>query len=200
MKADNISVLVLAAGASSRMAGIKQLLSWDNKTLIEHALEMATSSAANKVYVVLGAHYDLIVKEVDQQEVVVIQNKNWADGIGSSIATGVKNILERENPDGILIMLCDQPLIDLDHLNSLIHSFLTKEYSVVGTSYENKIGVPAIFAAGCYPDLMKLEGDEGARSVIVKSSGKSIGISPQGKHADIDTDEDYSRLTDKEQE
>ncbi|MBG7631334.1 MAG: NTP transferase domain-containing protein, partial [Bacteroidetes bacterium] len=52
----NIAMLILAAGESKRMNGIKQLLPWKNTTLLGNAIEQGLNSNVNLVYVVLGAN------------------------------------------------------------------------------------------------------------------------------------------------
>lgn len=50
-----IAMLILAAGGSSRMEGIKQLLSWNNSTLLGSAITTGLNSDVKDVFVVLGA-------------------------------------------------------------------------------------------------------------------------------------------------
>ena len=63
VKMNSIAILVLAAGKSSRMKGIKQLLKIDNKTLLEHTLEEAKKVNSKNVFCVLGANAEKIKKE-----------------------------------------------------------------------------------------------------------------------------------------
>jgi molybdenum cofactor cytidylyltransferase len=58
-----IAIIILAAGSSSRMGKIKQLLKVDNKTLLETAIEAATTSNASAVFCILGAHSEIIQKK-----------------------------------------------------------------------------------------------------------------------------------------
>jgi molybdenum cofactor cytidylyltransferase len=188
-------VLILAAGGSKRMGKkIKQLLAWKNTTLLQHSIKQATNSAAEEVYVVLGA-YAAQIKSVLNTDINIIYNEAWEAGIGSSIAKGVTHICEKQSRHtNVLIMLADQPFVTTTELNRLIDNFYTKEYSIVASKYGKGIGVPAIFANTYLKELKQLQNDEGAKKILSthKSSCLSVEISTQLD--DIDNPEDYERL------
>ncbi len=58
---ENIAVVILAAGESSRMKQAKQLLPWGTSTLLGNAIKEALESNSEKVYVVLGAKVPIIL-------------------------------------------------------------------------------------------------------------------------------------------
>ncbi len=63
-KKPNIPILILAAGESKRMGErVKQLLPWNNTTLLENAFRQATESQVEDVFVVLGANNEFIKKQ-----------------------------------------------------------------------------------------------------------------------------------------
>ncbi len=189
-----ISILILAAGASSRMKGMaKQLLPWKDTTLLGHAMEQA-KKVSDSVTVVYGAHEELI-QNVIPGAVESIHNSDWELGMGSSISKGIQHIL-KENPsaDGILIMLVDQPLLDAAYLNQLKSRFKKDPSKITATAYGEKTGVPAIFPKHLFLELTQLHGDVGARQII-KAHKKQISVlQPEGKEIDIDTQETYNQL------
>ncbi len=65
----NIAVLVLAAGKSSRMKSIKQLLKINNKTFLEITLENAKKVNSKNIFCVLGANADKIKKETNIKDI-----------------------------------------------------------------------------------------------------------------------------------
>ncbi|WP_420322542.1 nucleotidyltransferase family protein [Flagellimonas sp.] len=193
---NTIPILILAAGASSRMKGeIKQLLPWGNSTLLGNAINQA-KKVSNAVYVVLGANADKIL-EVISINADIIHNPNWETGMGSSISCGIKHIQKKENPKAVLIMLADQPLIDAVFLNELIQKFINGSAEITATIYKNKAGVPSIFDSSLFPELMNLASDVGARTIVEKHAGKTNLVDPNGKEIDIDTKEKYNQLLDK---
>ena len=190
------SILIMAAGASSRMQKIKQLLPWGELTLIEHMVEAAIESEAKSCYVLLGAHKEKIHPKIKSLAAEVIENENWEKGMGNGIAKGVQAILQKERPEAILIMLCDQPLIDTAFIDQLIKGFLKNKdrIRIVGTRYNSKIGVPAIFSSSLFNDLLSLDSEGGAAQLIADHISHTIAIDPRGKERDMDTWDDYIEL------
>ena len=191
-----VSILILAAGASTRMTRTKQLLPWGRYTLIEHVLKNAISSEASNQYVLLGAEIDAIRTKIEDLPVHIIENKEWESGLGNSIAVGVQAILKKENPDAIVIMLCDQPLIDTPYINFMIHKLVENidDLKIVGTQYGSRIGVPAIFSSELFSELTALKSDKGAAQLIADNFQFAIAIDPEGKEKDMDTWQDYIGL------
>ena len=195
----DVSILILAAGASTRMKKIKQLLPWGDQSLIEHLVRVATTSDAKNNYLLLGAYADQIRPQIQNLPVDIVENKEWDKGLGHSIAIGVHTILDRENPDAILVMLGDQPYIDTAYINLLIQKFVEKDSTVVivGTQYKSKIGVPAIFSPSLYEDLLNLDSDKGAATLIANNLQSTIAVDPKGKERDMDLWEDYIEMRPK---
>lgn len=197
---DNIAILVMAAGTSSRMQGIKQLLPWEESTLLENALKNANASKAQTVLTVLGAYKKEILNSISLGKQDYVYNPNWKSGLGSSIACGTRHLVDSDKKyTGILVFLADQPLIDYRYLNTLITQFLESPYSIVATDYGNRVGVPAIFAAAHFTALMQLGSDFGAKEIIKTHGNEVLKISADGKELDIDTQEEYERMKKSEQ-
>lgn len=193
-KKPNIPILILAAGASKRMGErVKQLLPWNNTTLLENAMAQAEAAQTEDVFVVLGANQDFIKKQTQLADEICIYNENWASGMGSSIVAGVEHLLSLSKEfDGVLVMLADQPLVDTEYLNRIITTWGKAKATITATGYENGLGVPAMFDKQHFPELLKLTKDYGARDIINDSNIKIMN--PKGKEMDIDTWQDYQEL------
>ncbi|MDC6364672.1 MULTISPECIES: nucleotidyltransferase family protein [Flavobacteriaceae] len=188
------AILILAAGSSSRMKGeIKQVLPWKKTTLIGHAIKQATKITSH-VFVVLGSNANVIQQEIPS-EVQTVFNPNWKNGMGSSIAIGVEHILtSKQSIRGLLIMLSDQPLLDAAYLNEMVDFFKTEKYTIVATSYGEKLGVPAIFQNSVLNELTELRKDFGAKQIIKKYSAAVKSVDPKGREIDIDTLDTYHKM------
>lgn len=189
-------VLILAAGDSSRMGFPKQLLKWKNTTLLQHTIDTVKKIAAEEIILVLGANSEKIKAEIDSNEVTVLVNKNWNLGLGDSIAYGI-NYIETilSEAESVLIMLADQPLIDTEFLIKMIESYRSNPTRIVSTFYEEgKFGVPTIFNKKYFPELLKLNDDKGAKSVLKKYSDDLLFIDGKDFINDIDTVKDYEEL------
>ncbi len=91
-KSNNLAVLILAAGTSSRLGESKQLVKFQNKTLIQNSIKKALDVNSN-VTVVLGANKDLISKEIINYPISIVINNEYPKGIGSSISYGISSLL-----------------------------------------------------------------------------------------------------------
>lgn len=194
---DSIAVVILAAGASTRMGNeIKQLLPWKNTTLLGNAAHQA-SLVSDRVVAVLGAHAEAVKKTLPPRVRAVV-NPDWRLGIGNSISCGAAHILHQKAAlEGLLVMLADQPLLDASFLNGLKRAFIEKQPKIMATDYGKTFGVPAIFHHSILPELRKLHQDFGARQIIQKYGDGAFGLSPKGKEVDVDTKESYLRLIEK---
>lgn len=112
-------------------------------------------------------------------------------GMGSTLSCGV-----RASPEamGWLIALADMPLIKMDTLRALTKS-LRSGTSLVMPTYNGKRGHPVGFGNVHFASLARLDGDEGARSIIAEQTGSStlISVDDPGILYDIDTPEDLVR-------
>ncbi|MFD2098597.1 nucleotidyltransferase family protein [Flagellimonas iocasae] len=192
----NIAVLILAAGASTRMeGGPKQLLPWKDTTLLGHAIEQA-KKLTTSVFVILGAYSKEIAQTIPNN-VEIIVNSDWKKGMGSSISIGIEGIQKKENQlSGLLIMLADQPFLDISYLKKIRGSYENEACKIAATDYGRKLGVPAIFHPSLFPELSKLHEDFGAKHIIEKYKEETITLFPEGNEVDIDTLNDYNQYID----
>src|ERR1022692_2010131 len=116
-----LGAIVLAAGGSSRMGTVKQLLELDGKPLIVRAADAVLGSPARPVVVVVGAHAEMVRAPIARHPVSVVFNPEWASGLASSIRVGLAALLAAEpGLDAVLVALCDQPaLFGRGHLAAL---------------------------------------------------------------------------------
>ncbi|HXG37824.1 MAG TPA: nucleotidyltransferase family protein [Bacteroidota bacterium] len=188
----HLSILLLAAGGSTRYGSPKQLLPFRGKPLIRHLTEVALQSKASDTYVVLGAEAKKISQELSGLPVRLIVNEEWQEGIGSSLRAGVQAL--PKTTEAALIMLGDQPLVTSAHLNSIIEAHQSTGKPIVASAYSGTLGVPVIFARRFFPELQRLSGDTGAKQIIQNHSGEVAGIPFPDGVVDIDTPRDLQHL------
>ena len=188
----NVSVILLAAGSSSRLGQSKQLLQVNGVPLLLHSANAALACGAKHVIVILGAneqpHKDLLLG----LPVTSLPNHYWKSGIGSSIKSGLNHLI-RKSPDteAVILMVCDQPSITHEHLSNLIESYRKTRSPIIASSYADTVGVPALFARSFFTNLLMLRDDEGAKKIVEQFEGQVETVEfPEGLF-DIDTNEDY---------
>lgn len=195
-KYSNITIAILAAGASTRMGSPKQLLKWEDKTLLQHAIHTAKQTTASNVIVVLGANAEVITSEIENTAVSTLINNEWQQGLGKSIAC-VSDFMKNseDKSDGLLITLADQPFVTTEYLDKMILQFSNHENGIIATAYNPKQkGVPVLFDKSYFKELSEITGDDGAKSVLKKYNGQLETIIPNFENYDIDTTSDYNRL------
>ncbi|RYE09034.1 MAG: nucleotidyltransferase family protein [Sphingobacteriaceae bacterium] len=199
----NIAVIILAAGSSSRLGKPKQLIEYQNISLIKRVIKTALQISAENVFVVTGFLHQELVDELKDLPLRFVHNPDWKEGMGSSIKTGINAIFESEDTnriDAVLFLLSDQPLITAAFLQDLIHQFyIDKNSMIAATAYAETQGVPAIFDKSLFPVLQQLSGKGGAGSLFKKYAENLIPVPFEDAAVDIDTEEDYLRLINAEQ-
>jgi len=89
---DNIGIIILAAGSSSRLDKPKQLLMHRGTSLIRHVTAEAFEAGLLPVLVVTGAGSDAISKELDETNAAIVYNNRWQEGMASSIVKGITHV------------------------------------------------------------------------------------------------------------
>lgn len=190
--------IVLAAGASSRMGCVKQMLPWKGKTLLQHVVDELRFSELDEVVVVLGANREEIEKQVTFDGVDVVHNDQWKQGMASSIVTGLNHLLAKEPPlKAVLIVLSDQPLLGHVHFNTLKRIHAKSVKGIVASSYAGVAGVPVLFDRRFYDELLQLSGEQGARAVLVSNLNEVDSVDVGEKGIDLDTREKYEDIYDR---
>lgn len=185
-----LAACILAAGKANRMGSPKQLLAWQEHTLLEETIAMARN-LTDSVFVVLGAHAQRIEETIDFSSVQIIHNHQWANGMGTSLALGTEHIIEAMDPNAILVMLVDQPLLKLEHYKALVKTSNEQPNKIVSSTYEHGFGVPAVFPKQYFESLKKMGADFGARKFMKANNASVVGLETQGRLIDLDTPEDY---------
>ena len=191
---ENIAILVLAAGKSSRMNSIKQLEKVNHKTLLELTLEKIQRISTSNIFCVLGANSDKIKSEISSKNVQFIENTNFEDGLSSSIVSGIQCFKRKNfNFEGIFILLADQPAIDSAYIEDMLHLFKQHKDKIIASNYGEKLGVPAIFPKKYFSDLFLIKGDKGAKEFINNKKNEVLFSTIKTNFLDIDTREDLQR-------
>lgn len=194
--ANKIGVVILAAGASTRLGRPKQLLKYNNKSLLQNAIDAALQSIAGSVVVVLGANAEQVSNEINKSGINVLINKEWEEGMASSVRNGLNEILFfNSSTDAVIFMVCDQPFISAQVINDMIALQRKTGQPIVTCNYGEAIGPPALFHKSLFHELMELKGDAGARKIIQRHSSEVVTVLFEKGKIDIDTETDYNNLS-----
>lgn len=191
----NCAAIILAAGQSGRLGRPKQLLKYQDKTLLQRAIDAAKQLSIQFIVMVLGSNADTILDESDTSGIHVVINDHWQTGMASTIHCGMQSLQKlNSNADTVILMVCDQPFVTSDLLNNLIKKHAETGKPIVASQYADTIGIPALFHKQMFLELMTLEGDSGAKKMMTQNKDILATIPfPKGS-IDIDTLDDYEAL------
>ena len=193
-KKNQFGIIILAAGASSRLGTPKQFLKFQGKTLLRRAVDAAIETNF-KTVVVLGANFEAIKAEIEDLEIEICFNENWQDGMSSSLKTGLHKLVEIvPNLSAVIVSLCDQPFVNSKVFTDLAETYKKTNAPIVACEYGQTVGVPALFSSSVFDELLNLSSENGAKTIIKKYLSKVEKISVPQAEIDIDTHEDYQKI------
>jgi molybdenum cofactor cytidylyltransferase len=164
-----IKKIVLAAGSSKRYGTENKLTQYINdKPVINHLMDKLLSIYdASELLVIIGYEHETIINLINNPNIACIFNRDYKNGIGTSISTGVKEL--DENINGVMIIPADMPIISTNDLIKLQNKFLEFNCSkVIFPKYKSQIGNPVLLPRNYFNILKNLKQDFGARSQIKK--------------------------------
>jgi molybdenum cofactor cytidylyltransferase len=194
-RVQGIAAVVLAAGASARLGQAKQLIRVGSESLLRRTVRLAAEARCAPVFVVLGYEAERMRAELEGLSAAAVINERWAEGMGSSLRCGIEALGAMEAQSaGVLLMVCDQPEITAEHLLKLVAEQGGDETRIAASGYAGRAGVPAVFGRGFYPELLTVQGDRGAREVIVRHADQVGMVAwPEGE-LDVDRPGDLEKL------
>jgi molybdenum cofactor cytidylyltransferase len=179
--------LVLAAGAGRRFGGDKLSAEFRGRPLVHHAIRAARAAPVDRVIVVCGA--DLAIGEW-QGEPRVEAVRVASAALSESLRAGIE---AAGDADGALVFLGDMPLIPHEVAPALAAA-LTGNFAAV-PCHEGRSGHPVLLARRAFPEVCRLEGDEGAgRLLKTRDDVAVVAVNSAGIHLDVDRAEDLARL------
>ncbi|MBW2092141.1 MAG: molybdenum cofactor cytidylyltransferase [Deltaproteobacteria bacterium] len=189
--------IILAAGRSSRMGRIKQLLDFEGKTILEQVMENALNSSLHRLIVVLGHGAEQIQKVVDFNRVKVVVNERYDQGLSTSIRAGLNEI--PDETEGVVFILGDQPLVGADVINAIIKAYQQEKAPLVIPTCRGRRGNPVLADRSLFHRLKNLTGNVGARVLFEEYADqiKEVEIENEAVHFDVDTLDDYAALIKK---
>ena len=197
-----VGVVLLAAGASSRLPGPKQLLRHEGTTLLRRAAEAAVAARCGPVVVVLPAGAAPMRAELAGLEVRIVENSDAPKGLSTSVRAGLDALdaaaasagRSGSGADAALFMTCDQPLVTAQVLGKLVAAYAAGRPRAVACEYAGTVGVPALFDRSLFGELRALAGDRGAKGVLERHLPEAVRVPFEGGSLDIDTPSDADSL------
>jgi molybdenum cofactor cytidylyltransferase len=186
-----VAAIVLAAGQSSRMRGPNKLLAEvHGKPLVRSAAEAALASKASPVIVVTGHDENAVRNALAGLDVRFVKNERHAEGLSASLQAGIRAL--DASVAGAVVCLGDMPGVTGTLIDRLIEAFAPEQGAlIVAPAKDGQRGNPVLWARRFFPEILKLEGDMGARKLAGTYAEGVVEIAVEDDSAffDIDTPE-----------
>lgn len=189
-----VTAVVLAAGESSRMNQVKQLLPWGDTTILGKVLQNLQASAVNDIVVVTGYKQQIMTKLADEAGVDTLHNLDYKVGeMLSSLQVAVGNL--PVNREAVLVVLADQPMVEPKIIDRLLEAYWQGRGELVAPEYQGRRGNPVLIGRQYFPELLALPKGEAPRSLL-RTYANDLKLVPVTSPAilfDLDTPGQYER-------
>ena len=189
-----ISLIVLAAGKSTRMKENKLLLTVDGETLIEHVVETAKKSNADEVVVVLGHEASKIKELLTKIGCKFAVNENYEKGQSESVKVGLSAI--SSNAEALMILPADVAMIQPESINKVIEEYARSKSRIVIASHQQQSGHPILLGRTLFPEISRIEeSTQGLKAVINQHRNeiRYVEVDTDSVLIDIDTREEFNK-------
>jgi molybdenum cofactor cytidylyltransferase len=186
----SIAGILLAAGAGKRFGGDKLLHPLeDGVAIAAHAARNLLAVIPDVIAVVRWGDFPLY-DMLEQEGCQVTMFQGAERGMGASLAHGVA---QARGADGWIVALADMPRITPGSIRSVIGA-LQQGALIAAPVYKGERGHPVGFGAALRDELLKLDGDVGARAVMERhrDSVQLIECDDPGVLFDVDRKSDLS--------
>ncbi|NKX46488.1 nucleotidyltransferase family protein [Roseicyclus persicicus] len=183
------TLLLLAAGSSSRMKGRDKLLEDMGGEPLLRLMARRATKAGVPVRVVLGPAQDARRAALDGLAVEIVE-ATGTDGMAASIRAGVAGLA-----GPVLVALADMPEITAQDLYLMLSLGAQSPGTILrAATQDGRPGNPVLFPADLVPELAQLTGDAGARDILKREAARVALLPLQGDRAavDLDTPEDWA--------
>lgn len=185
--AKSVAGVVLAGGAGRRFGMPKALARIGGVSLLSQAVETLRAARCAPIIVVLGARADDVRQQVVLDEVRVVVNDAWAEGMSTSFRTGLRAC---EECAAAVVAVVDQPGMTPAAVRRLIDEWMSSDRPVAVSAYGGAWRNPVLFAAEVFAEVAEaVEGDVGAKPWLQSNPGKvlTVEVGDIADPTDIDT-------------
>jgi molybdenum cofactor cytidylyltransferase len=192
-----VAAIVLAAGKSTRMAPYNKLLVTDRtgKPMVARVVDNILSSRARPVLVVTGHRGDEVRQAVGARPVTFVDAADYESGLSASLKSGIAAL--PADAAAAIVCLGDMPLVTGRMIDRLIDSFDPDEGRlIVAPAHGGRIGNPILWDRSFFPEILALDGDTGARTLLKRHAEQvaEIAMDDDAVLRDFDTVDSLATL------
>lgn len=172
----------------------KQLLPFENRTIIETVIGRILQSSVDETLVVLGSNRVEIEEVIQNLPVRCVYNPRFKTGMLSSVQRGFVSV--PDDVEAILIFLGDQPSIQSFIIDQIISAHRESEKGMVLPVFDQKRGHPVLISTKYRPEVAALDPNIGLKGLMHNHPDDILEVELDSSSIleDIDTPEDYKKL------
>ena len=175
-----VAAVVLAAGAGRRFGGPKAVALVAGERLVDRAVRLAREGGCHPVVVVAGA------VPLDAAHAEVVDNPDWASGMGSSLRAGIAALPPAA--DAAVVLLVDTPWLGPDSIRRLLAAHRAGARLAVAT-YAGERGHPVLLGRDHWGRVAaSAHGDKGARAYLAGRPDEVVEVDCTGTGVPTDVD------------
>ncbi len=189
-----ISIIVLAAGLSSRFKGNKMIHKIDGVPMIRKVVKICLGSQAMETIVVVGHEALKIIEQLNDFNCKIVENTNYSEGQSSSVKEGIKKIDSRSN--AVIILPGDVAFMTREIIDAVINHYKQFRSVITVASFEGISGHPILFDKSLFKEIMTISEKNFGLKEVVKSHKKFVAKVECGTNEvllDIDSSEDLMK-------
>lgn len=189
-----VAGIVLAAGMSTRMGQLKQLLPFGGQPAIRWIVDVLEKKLEH-IVVVLGHRADDIMPTLVGSRAHCIINSTYRLGMLSSVQSGLQALNDTED---YMIFLGDQPRLDQGVIEQILVASEQTDHGIFIPTYNEKRGHPILIRNRYRSKILALPLEMGLNSVTGGHPEDTceVAVTKAGILDDMDTPADYQRELD----
>lgn len=185
-----LAAILLAAGESTRMGRLKQLLPWDGVSLVAWQCAQLRDGGAEDVVVVLGHEAEAVRRALPDFAQVAV-NHAYKQGRATSLRRGAEAVADPA--EAVLILSVDQPR-PAWLSRTLVERWRRDHPLVASPRFASGYGHPILIDGSLLPELRAADDATlGLRAVIDRHLDRAaaVDIANDAVDVDLNTPEDY---------
>ncbi len=188
---NKIAAIITAAGLSRRFGSDKLFSVLNGVPVISYIIKSVENSAFSQR--ILVTNNSSKFEQLEHDNIQIIENNNYLSGMSSSIVCGIKAL--NEDMEAAMIIPADMPLLSNKILNYIIEEHIKSVLGISGIYSNGKIMSPVLFNSKYFQELLKLQGDRGAKNIVESHINDFNPVSIESNYLmDIDTADDMAKL------
>jgi CTP:molybdopterin cytidylyltransferase MocA len=187
----SIAGLLLAAGAGRRFGSPKALVTHRGSLFVESAAEVLRQAGCDPVVVVLGASAEQVRERASLGTAVVLDNPDWATGMGSSLRVGLAAVAATAAV-AVAVLPVDTPGVTAVAVRRL--AALAAPDVLARAVFHGEPGHPVLIGRAHWAGVLETStGDAGARDYLRAHEVLAVPCEDIADGMDVDRPEDLVR-------